>query len=134
MATDVTTSTVVSYTAFPPLRWQYVRPADSKCKHFSLRGIRRMPRTRYDNYHASMKLLYLLPATRLIANAVYFCCTVPGVASARRYLASCPVKPGLSSPMPFRLHGSDHLSYSVLYNTIKSIFYNNFCNTKLKAI
>ena len=34
--------------------------------------------------------------------AVYFCCTVPGVASARRYLASCPVKPGLSSPAAFR--------------------------------
>ena len=36
------------------------------------------------------------------APAVYFCCTVPGVASARRYLASCPVKPGLSSPAAFR--------------------------------
>ena len=45
--------------------------------------------------------------------AVYFCCTVPGVASARRYLAPCPVKPGLSSPAAFRLCGSDHLSYSV---------------------
>lgn len=31
--------------------------------------------------------------------AVHFCCTVPGVASARRYLAPCPVKPGLSSPV-----------------------------------
>ena len=44
--------------------------------------------------------------------AVYFCCTVSGVASARRYLASCPVKPGLSSPTAFRSRGSDHLSYS----------------------
>ena len=35
--------------------------------------------------------------------AVYFCCTVPGVTSARRYLAPCPVKPGLSSPAAFRL-------------------------------
>ena len=34
--------------------------------------------------------------------AVYFCCTVLGVASTRRYLASCPVKPGLSSPATFR--------------------------------
>ncbi len=34
--------------------------------------------------------------------AVYFCCTVLGVASTRRYLASCPVKPGLSSPAAFR--------------------------------
>lgn len=44
--------------------------------------------------------------------AVHFCCTVPGVASARRYLAPCPVKPGLSSPTAFRSRGSDHLSYS----------------------
>ena len=40
--------------------------------------------------------------------AVYFCCTVPEVAFARRYLASCPVKPGLSSPAPFRRYGSGH--------------------------
>ena len=33
--------------------------------------------------------------------AVHFCCTVPGVTSAGRYPASCPVKPGLSSPGPF---------------------------------
>ena len=45
--------------------------------------------------------------------AVYFCCTVSGVASARRYLALCPVKPGLSSPAAFRFCGSDHLSYSM---------------------
>ena len=70
MATDVTTSTVVSYTAFPPL------PVSSRL-------------------------------------AVHFCCTVLGVASTRRYLASCPVKPGLSSPVPFRLHGSDHPSCSL---------------------
>ena len=44
--------------------------------------------------------------------AVYFCCTVPGVASARRYLAPCPVKPGLSSPAALRYRGSGHLSYS----------------------
>ena len=30
--------------------------------------------------------------------AVYFCCTGLGVASTGRYPASCPVKPGLSSP------------------------------------
>ena len=38
----------------------------------------------------------------LIANAVYFCCTVLGVASTGCYPASCPVKPGLSSPAVFR--------------------------------
>ena len=30
--------------------------------------------------------------------AVYFCCTGLGVTSTGRYPASCPVKPGLSSP------------------------------------
>ena len=44
--------------------------------------------------------------------AVYFCCTVPRVTPARRYLASCPVKPGLSSPASSRCRSSDHLSYS----------------------
>jgi hypothetical protein len=37
-----------------------------------------------------------------VLQAVYFCCTIPGVASAGRYPASCPAKPGLSSPGPFR--------------------------------
>ncbi len=37
----------------------------------------------------------------MASHAVYFCCTVPEVAFARRYLASCPVKPGLSSPASF---------------------------------
>ena len=46
------------------------------------------------------------------ADAVYFCCTFPGVASARRYLASCPVKPGLSSSAAFRHYSCGHLSYS----------------------
>ena len=30
--------------------------------------------------------------------AVYFCCTILGVTSTGRYPASCPMKPGLSSP------------------------------------
>ena len=34
--------------------------------------------------------------------AVYFCCTGLGVTSTGRYPASCPVKPGLSSPDTFR--------------------------------
>ena len=36
------------------------------------------------------------------ADAVYLCCTGLGVASTGRYPASCPVKPGLSSPASFR--------------------------------
>ena len=39
-----------------------------------------------------------LPPLPVQRPAVYFCCTFPGVASAGRYPASCPVKPGLSSP------------------------------------
>ena len=66
MATVVTNSTVVSYTAFPPL---------------------------------PLKV------------AVYFCCTILGVTSTGRYPASCPVKPGLSSPDPFRSVSRDHLPY-----------------------
>ena len=58
MATAVTSRTVVSYTAFPPLPLKTV--------------------------------------------AVYFCCTGLGVTSTGRYPASCPVKPGLSSPAVFR--------------------------------
>ncbi len=46
------------------------------------------------------------------AVAVYFCCTSLGVASTGRYPASCPVKPGLSSPFPFRLNGRGHLCCS----------------------
>ena len=34
--------------------------------------------------------------------AVYFYCTGLGVTSTGRYPASCPAKPGLSSPGPFR--------------------------------
>ena len=34
--------------------------------------------------------------------AVYFCCTILRVTSTGRYPASCPAKPGLSSPDPFR--------------------------------
>ena len=46
--------------------------------------------------------------------AVHFCCTGLGVTSTGRYPASCPVKPGLSSPVPFRSDSRDHLSYSYL--------------------
>ena len=38
----------------------------------------------------------------LPVQAVYFCCTSLGVASTGRYPASCPMKPGLSSPAAFR--------------------------------
>ena len=44
--------------------------------------------------------------------AVIFCCTFLGVTSTGRYPASCPMKPGLSSPAAFRFCSRDHLSYS----------------------
>ena len=49
---------------------------------------------------------------RQTGKAVHFCCTIPGVTSAGRYPASCPVKPGLSSPGPFRLSGSGRRTLS----------------------
>ena len=62
--------------------------------------------------------------------AVYFCCTVLGVASTRRYLASCPVKPGLSSPAPWKTdysacpyRSSDHLPYSDRNYIITVLFF-----------
>ena len=44
--------------------------------------------------------LFTLTGTcsKLPAPAVYLCCTGLGVTSTGRYPASCPVKPGLSSP------------------------------------
>ena len=60
--------------------------------------------------------------------AVYFCCTFLRVASTRRYLASCPMKPGLSSPAAFRLCSRDHPSYSP-HKYIS--FYISFVNYKL---
>ena len=41
-------------------------------------------------------------ASTLRSVAVYFCCTGLRVASTGRYPASCPMKPGLSSPAVFR--------------------------------
>ena len=52
--------------------------------------------------------------------AVYFCCTFLGVASTRRYLASCPVKPGLSSSAAFRHR---QLRPFVLLKTFTSLSY-----------
>ena len=55
-------------------------------------------------YQQGGGLLHRLSTLTISAQdmAVYFCCTFLGVASTGRYPASCPVKPGLSSPKPFR--------------------------------
>ena len=62
--------------------------------------------------------------------AVYFCCTILEVAFTGRYPASCPVKPGLSSPIPFRLNGRDHLFHSPLFSYLEqSCFYELYRET-----
>ena len=48
--------------------------------------------------------------------AVIFCCTGLRVASTGRYPASCPVKPGLSSPAAFR-HLQPRLSVLLITDT-----------------
>ena len=62
------------------------------------------------------------PSTLTTCVAVYFCCTSLGVTSTGRYPASCPMKPGLSSPAPFRLYKRDHSSYSNFYSNTRTIF------------
>ena len=67
-------------------------------------------------YQQCGSLLHCLSTlTIAFAMAVYFCCTGLGVASTGRYPASCPVKPGLSSPASFRLCSRDHLADSCVY-------------------
>ena len=53
-------------------------------------------------YQKGGSLLHCLSTLTRKNLAVSLCCTIPGVASAGRYPASCPAKPGLSSPGPFR--------------------------------
>ncbi len=71
-------------------------------------------------HHRGGSLLHCL-STLTSLLAVYFCCTVPGVASAGRYPVSCPVKPGLSSPDPFRL------CQPRLHILLTRLFYHVFC-------
>ena len=69
-------------------------------------------------YQQCGSLLHCLSTlTITFAMAVYFCCTGLGVASTGRYPASCPVKPGLSSPEGITF-SRNRLSYlpSVVYN------------------
>ncbi len=90
------------------------------------------PRKRFGSVLLRMGFTYALPVTRKAVvsytalptlphpspgTAVYFCCTILGVASTGRYPASCPVKPGLSSPRPgFPGAGRDHLSYLFIFS------------------
>ena len=60
-------------------------------------------------YQPDGSLLHCL-STLTSELAVYFCCTFLGVTPTGRYPASCPVKPGLSSPGI--ASGRDHPPYS----------------------
>ena len=61
--------------------------------------------------------------------AVYFCCTFLGVTSTGRYPASCPVKPGLSSPAVFR-----HLQPRSPVLHLKMLFHYNTVSSKVQAV
>ena len=67
--------------------------------------------------------------------AVIFCCTFLRVTSTGRYPASCPAKPGLSSPAAFRFCSRDHLSCmsALLYYQHPFVFASTFW-TKLQNI
>ena len=58
--------------------------------------------------------------------AVYFCCTFLGVASTRRYLAPCPMEPGLSSPAAFQqLQPRSSASLNIIQFTLYFLFYKH---------
>ena len=65
-------------------------------------------------YHKSGSLLHCRFTLTSLHWRFLLCCTFLGVTSTGRYPASCPMKPGLSSPM--HLHGRDHLSCLHLLN------------------
>ena len=76
-------------------------------------------------YQDGGSLLHCLSTLTRKNLAVSLCCTIPGVASAGRYPASCPAKPGLSSSEPFRLFSRDYLAW--LRKCYSSTF---FCTCK----
>ena len=58
--------------------------------------------------------------------AVHFCCTILGVTSTGRYPASCPVKPGLSSP---RTHEKSRARAAIICSANPCSYYNSFFRT-----
>ena len=74
------------------------------------------------------------PSTLTTNVAVYFCCTSLGVTSTGRYPASCPMKPGLSSPVTFRTYSRDHPSYSPYVYTTFSLICKVFLYVKTATI
>ncbi len=73
--------------------------------------------------------------------AVIFCCTFLGVTSTGRYPASCPMKPGLSSPAAFRhlqlrpsvllLHLCDFI---IFFKTCKVLLSPDYIIQKISAV
>ena len=74
-------------------------------------------------------LLHCLSTLTSASEAVYFCCTGLGVTSTGRYPASCPVKPGLSSPAVFR-----HLQPRSPVLHLKMLFHYNTVSSKVQAV
>ena len=101
----VTIEAVVSYTAFPPLPKQ--KEAVTRSLRYSLRTFVR-------------SAAFIL--------AVYLCCTGLGVTSTGRYPASCPAKPGLSSPA---ICSRDHLPHLLFHCTRISTFFQAFFKHEL---
>lgn len=80
-------------------------------------------------YHSGGSLLHCLSTLTPQNGAVYFCCTGLGVTSTGRYPASCPVKPGLSSPAVFR-----HLQPRSPVLHLKMLFHYNTVSNKVQAV
>lgn len=81
-------------------------------------------------YQQCGSLLHCLSTlTIAFAMAVYFCCTGLGVASTGRYPASCPVKPGLSSPARMQPRSSVLL---IIFSCFAFVYY--LVNFYLKLI
>ena len=75
-------------------------------------------------YHRGGSLLHC-PSTLTTCVAVYFCCTGLGVTSTGRYPASCPMKPGLSSPVKYsrdRLFSLHNYRFYHVYPRLSKIF------------
>ena len=76
-------------------------------------------------YRAGGSLLHCLSTiTAPNGTAVYLCCTGLGVTSTGRYPASCPVKPGLSSPECITYNHTMHI-----YTLYTYILYAVHCTT-----
>ena len=71
------------------------------------------------------------PPLPSIKKAVYFCCTGLGVTSTGRYPASCPAKPGLSSPAASQKeYGQPRLFILLIFLSILYLFSSSLASAK----